>query len=227
MKRLNAGEAYDLVADEYDTAFCSNVSKAEDIAVYAFVKEYIKKNGYTLDLGCGTGALLENVHVAPWNYLGIDLSKNMIIRAVRKFPKYRFACLDMLTFTHLIADNVYDNIISLFGGISYVDTEIYSEINRILRPGGLFMLMLFNEKYKNRPTYILRKHGLEVPFKTYNDVRNLLPPHVATGLNFEGDKLCRLPKSLLAIKYGLEMLSFGLLIPTKAYFTLVIGEKIA
>jgi SAM-dependent methyltransferase len=224
MKKLSAAEAYDLVADEYDNSFCSNVSQAEDLTVYAFVQEFLK-NGLTLDLGCGTGSLLEHIKLKEHEYIGIDLSKKMIERAVRKFPDYHFKNRDVLAFTRLMPDESVENVISLFGSISYVDPAIYEEINRVLRPGSLFFLMFYNERYRTRPTYIQRRHKVEVPFHTYSEVKHLLPLHDATGLNFEGDRLCQWPVSLLTLKYGVEMFTIGRLIPTRAYFTVVIGEK--
>jgi SAM-dependent methyltransferase len=174
--RMDPAEAYDRVADIYDKAFSSNVSKAEDVVIYSTLEVLLKK-GFTLDLGCGTGSLLEHWKVEPENYIGIDLSPKMIDCAKKKFPEHYFNNLNMLTFTPLVAENTFENVISLFGSISYVDPLIYQEIYRILKPGGTFFLMLYNNRYLNRKSYIMNRKGFHVQFYTYAQIKRFLPPH--------------------------------------------------
>jgi 2-polyprenyl-3-methyl-5-hydroxy-6-metoxy-1,4-benzoquinol methylase len=58
--------------------------------------QYVKPGSKIIDLGCGTGRIVDTMNPATHDYLGIDCSKEMIDAAKKLFPKYKFICDDIL-----------------------------------------------------------------------------------------------------------------------------------
>ena len=224
MTLKTAQEAYDLFAKDYDGSFKSKVSRAEDMVIYSALRVQMQQ-GKTLDLGCGTGALLEHTLISPASYLGVDISRKMIAQARAKFPEYDFTVMDATRYLSFF-ENTFDNVVSLFGSISYMNPDVLLGIWRALKPNGFFMLMFFNKRYAKRKTYICKTHGIHVPFKTYSEVKHMLPLHYAYGFNFTGDIGNCLPLSWLKIGFASSFtVGLGVVAPTKALFTVVMGQK--
>lgn len=227
MTLTSAKDAYNKLANDYDYCFKSKISRAEDAIIYAALRTQLKP-GLTLDLGCGTGALLEHVNLEPEEYRGVDYAREMIMRARAKFPEHDFTVMDATRFLSFFGTETFDNVVSMFGAISYMEPMVIDRIMRVLKPGGCFFLMFYNKHYAKRKSYIINTHGLKVPFKTYSQIKGLLPAHYAYGFNFTGDIGNFLP--LAWLKFGL-MSSFtvglGAIAPARALFTVVMGEKSA
>jgi len=49
-----------------------------------------------LDIGCGNGRLLNSLPVRAENYLGVDLSANLIVLAKNNYPNHNFLVADVL-----------------------------------------------------------------------------------------------------------------------------------
>jgi len=191
-------EAYNKVAKYYDESFKSNTAHAEDEVIYSLLKKLLTQSTI-LDLGCGTGALLEHLDVKPENYVGIDISENMVNKAMEKFPHHKFYCGDMANLP--FKDGKFDNVVSLYGGISYANPKTMQEILRLLKPKGKYFLMFFNSRYSHRKTYILNRHKLPVRFNTVKDVH--LPKNCRKqGFNFHGDIWDFLPIWLITSVWG-------------------------
>lgn len=52
------------------------------------------QNKKILDLGCGTGTLIEYIRLR--DYLGVDVNKNFIKLARKKYPQFKFKVLDIV-----------------------------------------------------------------------------------------------------------------------------------
>ncbi len=178
---------YNTESNNYDTGYSALVCKAEDIIVSEIIQPYL--SGNVLDIGAGSGLLCEIATVD--NYYGIELSSGMTTLAKSKFPENNFSVADMHKLP--FPDNFFDNIISLYGPISYslIPDELIAEIKRVLKPGGHVALM----------PYTLRVgHGLEMggystatekdiekKFYTKEIANNLLADFAETkvqGINF-------------------------------------------
>lgn len=89
---------FDLIATEYDTTRDASGDAAVRRRVIDHFGAYAPR---TLDVGCGTGALLDLGVVSPRLYTGIDSSQAMLNQLVRKYPKVnrlipsRFEDVDM------------------------------------------------------------------------------------------------------------------------------------
>ena len=85
---------YNSIANNYDTIFVDNLSKAEDKKLVKILKPLLKQaiiaNKTILDVGCGTGWLLDHTHIPTANYIGFDISTKMVACSSKKHPNYKF-----------------------------------------------------------------------------------------------------------------------------------------
>jgi len=139
---MNSEDFYDSIAEQYDTFFQDEASKEED----AKVKEHLIPllqwgNKRVLDIGCGTGLLLEMYYID--DYIGIDPSIRMLAQLTKKFEKSIVFKTPFEDFHWL---NNRDILISLYGSISYVDPVYFKEYLQHFH--GEFYFMFYNDNYK-------------------------------------------------------------------------------
>jgi SAM-dependent methyltransferase len=94
-----------------------------------------------LDIGCGTGRLLDQIHtVLPLaTPVGIDRSTGMVTAARRLRPHLRIeqGCAEALPHR----DRSFDAVVTTISFHHWIDKEAaIGEVRRVLRPGGLFAL---------------------------------------------------------------------------------------
>lgn len=132
--------AYDQAASNYDAIWDTPKAKAEDAAA---IEALDYRGGSVLDIGCGTGLLLD--HVRPERYLGIDPSRAMLARLRAKHPG---AEVVPTSFESFYTAERFDLIVGLFGSVSYVRPEtVIERLPGLLAPGGRFFLMCCGEHY--------------------------------------------------------------------------------
>jgi 2-polyprenyl-3-methyl-5-hydroxy-6-metoxy-1,4-benzoquinol methylase len=129
---------YDQIADKYDSFFSDYKSNIENEAIFARL-EY--DSGSVLDIGCGTGLLLD--YFSPRRYMGIDPSQKMLDILVRKHPGKKIINTRFEDFY----DGQYDLIVSLFGSANYIDPDAIDRIPRFLKRGGRYFVMFFKPGY--------------------------------------------------------------------------------
>jgi ubiquinone/menaquinone biosynthesis C-methylase UbiE len=138
-----------------------------------------------LEIGCGIGTDAFMLASYCNEYIGIDLTENAIQIVKERFKLYnlngQFYSLNAEDLS-IFEDNSIDMVYS-FGVIHHTENpdKIVKEVNRILKPGGVFKLMLYA---KNSWKKIMIDEGLDqyeaqpnTPIAyTYTDeeVRNLL-----------------------------------------------------
>ena len=83
------GEAYNHVAEAYDDHYTSPQCLQENQELYDMLTEIIGEHDKVLDIGCGTGFLLDIFGVEAPNYLGIDPSEAMLEVFRTKYPEYK------------------------------------------------------------------------------------------------------------------------------------------
>ncbi len=100
-----------------------------------------------LDLGCGTGEHLNQLHRYGIQCVGIDSSKEMLeVARQRSSPKIHFVQSDLTSFDYY---NDFNIVISLFGSLDYLveDEDVdrtFWNIWRALRDGGIAILEIWN-----------------------------------------------------------------------------------
>lgn len=140
-KPVDAPNDYDPIANEYDALFSDAESKAEERAVVEMLGD---TSGSVLDIGCGTGMLLD--YAKPALYTGIDPSKGMTDVLQRNHPGNHRQIVNARF--EEFAGEKYDLIVSLFGTASYIQPEALPWITNMLNPGGRFFLMFFAAEYR-------------------------------------------------------------------------------
>lgn len=127
------------VYDDTNTILYSKYGKISCENIFEFLKD--KKYTKLLDIGCGTGYLIDmlaKVHEAE--YTGVDLSPEMIKQANNKKiknAKFIEGRSDEIPFD----DNTFDIITCSQSFHHYPDTDkAMQEAKRVLKPGGLYIL---------------------------------------------------------------------------------------
>jgi len=94
-----------------------------------------------LDIGCGTGTVINEFSEAGYSVCGIDPSHSMIAQAKKKYPKLEF---DVGVPGEFLKDRDFDLIISTNDAINYLSPEdlyvMIASIRDSLRPGGFVYL---------------------------------------------------------------------------------------
>jgi ubiquinone/menaquinone biosynthesis C-methylase UbiE len=95
----------------------------------------------TLEIGCGTGLILERAHRIAREAWGVDLSEGMIEQCVRKGLRAQLANATALPFR----DNSFDLVYSfkVLGHVPDV-TQALKEMTRVLCPGGHAVVEFYN-----------------------------------------------------------------------------------
>lgn len=99
-----------------------------------------------LDLACGTGRHTRVLRQRGLRALGTDLSLTLLARA----PELPRVAADMRRLP--FADGTFDWVLNFFSSFGYFETErenfeVLEELERLLAPGGRFLIDLFNRDW--------------------------------------------------------------------------------
>lgn len=155
MSSSEVRDAFDAVAARYDAFYSTPDDMDEDRYMSEMLQEWrlrINPAGDcpTLDVGCGTGKLLDLALFRASEYHGMDISPKMLAALHAEHPEY--ANLVEWDFNRRwpYADNQFSQVISLYGSVSYAEDPafLWREIMRVLRPGGQALTMWCSEHHK-------------------------------------------------------------------------------
>ena len=151
MDRLKALEnTYDTVASQYDGKYQEPIHVMEDDIISEIVSPLVsggdihKTPNRVLDVGCGTGHILNLTDIEPDRYLGIDLSQGMLEIANTNHPDHKFM-------KHNILDGVdtlgrFDVILGIYGIVNYIGIDgLVSMLNRYGESGCKFLMVIYTE----------------------------------------------------------------------------------
>jgi ubiquinone/menaquinone biosynthesis C-methylase UbiE len=139
--------AYDII---FTTIFYQSLHKR--------LLEYIEFPEFPniLDLGCGTGRLLNRLGslFPKLHGTGFDFSPEMLAQARNhnRYPyriNYTQGNVESLPFT----DNKFDAVFNTISFLHYPNPEtVFSEVKRVLHPGGYYYLVDYTDRWATEPT---------------------------------------------------------------------------
>lgn len=171
-------EDYSLIADD----FSRTRSFAWD--ELKLLVQYITPDDKVLDLGCGNGRLLQIFEDQDIEYIGIDNSEKLIKIAKEKYPQKNFQVADALNLP--FPDNCFDKIysVAVLHHIPSIEFrfQFLNEAKRILRPGGLLVLTVWNLWQRKTAWKLLIKTTiLKLLRKSQLDFRDIFYPWKNSG----------------------------------------------
>lgn len=116
---------YDAEAQTYDARYLDPMHLVEDKIVGDLIKSALwvsngGKQQRVLDVGCGTGHVIDITGVSSKAYQGIDISSVSVDIAKDKFPDYNFLTGDITEHTH---NNRSDLMLFIYGQVNYIGLE--------------------------------------------------------------------------------------------------------
>ena len=120
---------------------------------------YIKGGDQVLDLGCGNGRLLHFLADRKIDYVGLDISDQLIGLASSRVgeltscsAKYKFVVGDMTDLS--FQDNSFDTVLAI-ASLYHIPSKklrqkAFQEISRVLKPDGVFVMTYWNMWERSR-----------------------------------------------------------------------------
>ena len=175
------------IIDTYNKSAKALAIKFDKIgALTSQIKEtfsYIKKkNPKVIEIGCGNGRDAEEILKYTNNYLGIDISKELIKLAQEKNPSGKFKVGDIENY---ILPNKFDAIFA-FASLIHIPQKnlkkIFEQAFVALNKGGLFRIsMKYSNEYKEiikkdefgtRTYYLYSQKNMEELAKNFKIIKN-------------------------------------------------------
>ena len=134
----------------YDAMMAISALAAVDLE---FCERWFDTPGRLLDLGCGTGRLGRHFGPKGFDYLGVDLSQEMLaVAEAQKLSEHeRFAVANLVEFPEKYRD--FDFAACLFSTLGMIRgsenrAAVLRNAHRALRPGGRFVLHVHNRYFR-------------------------------------------------------------------------------
>jgi SAM-dependent methyltransferase len=139
---------YEKISDYYDRLFPLRQPMVNCLG------SYLTPESFVLDIGCGTASLTQALSEQCRSIIGIDVSKDMILKGRRKYPGLTLLHTDINGLTQTGFDVIY----STGNTVSYFDPTglqaLAASIAERLSPNGLWIYQTVNWDYLlNRQTW--------------------------------------------------------------------------
>ncbi|MEC7987668.1 MAG: class I SAM-dependent methyltransferase, partial [Myxococcota bacterium] len=131
----NGAERYDGVAKQYARVFNNIEVRRAEIEWFSHRLHQLfpKRKPDVLDIGCGSGSMLDHFAHRLNSALGIDISKGMLVQAERKLSRHSHISLAQVSEPVIpAADNQFDLVMSMLS-FRYLDWDpLMAEFQRVL-----------------------------------------------------------------------------------------------
>jgi hypothetical protein len=138
---------YDEIATDYDRLWWP-VDGDEKVGLLRLVDGIFDEAPTTLDIGCGTGALLDLGVTTPERYTGVDPSHAMLNELLMKHNRSRFAdviALRMQDALSRLDGRSFDLVTATFGAASHLDEATMRMLPSLC--SGTLVLMAYADDY--------------------------------------------------------------------------------
>ena len=163
---------HEVVAQAYDQVW-SDKDEVE-ISRDCFSRVPLEANDAVLDVGCGTGMLIDYRFddLYPGRYIGIDPSRGMLSALRDKHPRFGINENTACTFEEYFANwhwqGKFNVVTGMFGAASFMGPPewVAQKIHWLLKPGGTAVLMYFKEtreQVQERSKQLYSQAGLDIP----------------------------------------------------------------
>ncbi len=127
-------------------------SRIRDWSEFEIILSHIQTTDKILDAGCAHGRLVPTLlrhGVKKENYVGIDISENLILKARETFLDIRFDVGNVCTLPY--ENNTFDVVVSS-AVLHHIPSrklriQMIQELLRVTKPGGEIMLLVWNAFY--------------------------------------------------------------------------------
>ncbi len=165
MEKETAQAILEMSQKEYDE-FASEFSTSRQFFwdELRFLKVHVRKGNRVLDIGCGNGRLSDMFENEEIEYTGVDFSENLIeIAKKERGQKGKFLQANALDLP--FGNDCFDVVFSI-AVLHHIPSKenralFVSEANRVLRPGGVCVLTVWNtlnlKFIKAHTTHFLKK----------------------------------------------------------------------
>ena len=142
-------KVFDAYSEYYDLLYNDKNYAAEVDYINSLIQQYANNTNTILELGCGTGLHACLLAKLGYNIHGIDRSKTMLDKAIKRKEGLDKVTIEKISFAsgdicHYKNNKTYDTIISLFHVMSYMETndhlvQAIQTAKVHLNPEGLFI----------------------------------------------------------------------------------------
>ena len=148
---------FDEIAGEYDASIPAHVMEHYHRKRVAAVRTWAPAGGHVLDVGCGTGTLLERVRDAGFRTTGADPSAGMLRVLAARRPSISVAVAERsLPFCDATFDLVYCVAVLHHVGAPAAVHHTLAEMVRVTRPGGHILVWDHNPRNPYWP-YLMQR----------------------------------------------------------------------
>lgn len=112
-----------------------------------YIKEKLPQGKYVLEVGCGFGRLLKELSAVSSKVVGIDFSSFQLEQAEKELadiPSIELLLMDAAQMK--FPDNMFDIVLCLncsLGNMPGIVDKVLSEMVRVVKPGGLITIRVF------------------------------------------------------------------------------------
>ena len=185
MTRLKNESYYDKFSAMYEQERHKRYHRFLDESELTAARPYVT-GGKVLEVGCGTGLVLEPLSQMADQAFGIDISRGMLSKALARGLKAAQASATDLPFK----DNTFDAVVS-FKVLAHIEDikQTMSECTRVLKPGGHLVLEFYNKNSLRHLVKVLKPaHKVAASttddqvytrYDSLQDIKNYLPTNVS------------------------------------------------
>lgn len=140
---MNVKEQFNCLATRYPTIKKKNSYYYENL-INQISSQITAPNDPILEIGCGTGGILNNISKVPGT--GIDISDKMIEEAKKLYPQHTFICekIEKLTIENSFSTIIMADVVEYIKDLNKTFNNIYS----LLRKDGTLIITTPNPSWR-------------------------------------------------------------------------------